>query len=210
MSWTKTKGAIVSGCALLAAGMLAIAFRHPTETMRIQGIPKDWSVLRGESDQWNWVDNAIIGHTITGDSILGSSRQYGDVTLSGMVSTTNREASLALRLQGPEDGYIAVFAPDGVPAAEGGHSKIVLIRRIAGEEREIGIFKRRKLSGPGQFEKLTFAAKGPQLEVCLDDIPVIKTNDTTFTSGFIGLRIYGDPKIPCDGVFSNLVVRYKP
>jgi hypothetical protein len=166
--------------------------------------------MGGGSDQWSWSNDTIYGHTTEGDSILASTKQYGDVTLSAMVSTTNREASLALRLQGPENGYIAAFGPDGTPAAKGDASKITLLRRISGEEREIAIFKRRKLSGPGQVEKFTFAAKGPRLEIRLNDVTVIKTNDTTFSSGFIGLRIYGDSSIPCDGTFSNLTVRGTP
>ena len=61
-------------------------------------------------------------------------------------------------------------------------------------------FNRRGLSQAGQFEKLTVIAKGKSIEVRLNDTAIIKTNDAAFASGFIGLRIYGDPKYPCDGV----------
>jgi RNA polymerase sigma factor (sigma-70 family) len=207
MAWTKAKTAMVAGaCVLLAAGTttLTVVANRP---VHIQGIPKDWSIMSGDSDQWSWSGNTINGHTTNGDSILASTKQYGDVTLSAMVSTTNREATLALRLQDADNGYLAVFAPDGTPAARGDTSKIVLIKRSAGEEKELAIFKRRKLSAPGQLEKFTFSAKGPRLEIRLNDVPILKANDTTFTSGFIGLRVYGWRDIPCDGVFSNLTVR---
>ena len=58
----------------------------------------------------------------------------------------------------------------------------------------------------GQLEKITVSAKGPWLEVFLNDVSILRTNDASFSSGFVGLRVYGDPTIPCDGVFSNLMV----
>jgi serine/threonine protein kinase len=193
-------------CLLLAAGITILLLRDTSRVIHIDGMPSDWSVLKGDREQWDWSDKAFHGHTTKGDSILASTSKYGDVTLTSMVSTTNREASLALRLQDADNGYIAAFGPDGTPAAMGDTAKITILRRIAGEEREIAIFARRGLSAPGRQEKLTFSAKGPRLEVCLNDVPIMSTNDTTFASGYIGLRIYGDPRVPCDGVFSNLTV----
>jgi len=154
---------IVSACLLLAAGIAVLLFYTQDETIRIQGIPRDWSGLSGDAAQWNWTGNTITGHSSTGDTILASTRQYGDVTLSAMVSSTNREASLAIRMQDADNGYVVIFGPDGTPTAawNGGH--IWLIRRKAGEERQLAVFNRRGLSAPGQLEKLTFSAKGPQL-----------------------------------------------
>lgn len=186
-------------------GGLAIV-HHKPET-RIRGIPPDWSVMKGDAGQWNWTNNVFTGHTTDGDSILASTKQYGDVSLSAMVSTTNREASFVLRFQDADNGYVAVFAPDGTPSARDDASKITLLKRWQGEEQELAIFKRRRLSAPGQQEKFTFTARGRRLEVRLNDLPVLATNDSTFAFGFIGLRVYGDPKYPCDGVFSNLTVR---
>jgi RNA polymerase sigma factor (sigma-70 family) len=207
MAWTKMKTAIVVGaCVLLTAGTATVIVCIADKPVHIQGIPKDWSVLSGSREQWNWDNNTINGHSTNGDSILASTRQYGDVTVSAVVSTTNREASLALRLQDADNGYLAVFVPDGTPAAKVDTSKITLLKRKAGEEQELAIFKRRKLSAPGQLEKFTLTARGSHLEVRLNDVPILKANDTTFTSGFIGLRVYGWGDIPCDGVFSNLTI----
>jgi len=209
MTWSKGKVAVVMGVAGLG-GLLMVVTEgcHESKSGKpvvIEGIPKDWSIMSRGTDQWDWTNNTFVGHTTNGDSILASLQKYGDVTISGMLSTTNREASLALRMQDEGNGYIAVFAPDGTPAAGGG-VRITLLRRKSGEERELVIFKRRKLSGPGQMEKITFTARGSRLEVFMNDVSVIRTNDSTFDSGFIGLRIYGDPNYPCDGVFSNLTV----
>jgi serine/threonine protein kinase len=208
MKGRNTKTAILAGALItLAAGIATLVFYTADDTIRIQGIPRDWSVLKGGTNQWNWTDNAITGHTTNGDSILASTREYGNVTVSAMVSTTNREAALVLRFKDADNGYLAVFVPDGTPAARDDTSKISLLRRTAGEEKELALFIRRGLSAPGQLEKLTFSARGSRLEVRLNEVTIMSTNDPTFRSGYIGLRVYGDPKYPCDGVFSNLTVR---
>jgi len=85
MAWTKAKMAVVTGaCVLVAAGTTTIIVCNTNKPIHIQGIPKDWSMLSGNSDQWNWSDNTIYGHTTNGDSILASTKQYGDVTVSAM------------------------------------------------------------------------------------------------------------------------------
>ena len=202
---------IISACVLLllVAGITAFIFYLSDGAVHLRGIPSDWSVLRGDTDQWSWNGSTITGHTTKGDSILASTEQYDDVTLSAMVSTTNREASFALRMQDPDNGYIVIFGPEGTAAASWNGSHIWLIKRVHGEERMLGGFNRRGLSEAGQFEKLTVIAKGKSLEVRLNDTAIIKTNDAAFASGFLGLRIYGDTKYPCDGVFSNLTVQAK-
>ena len=210
MAWSKAKTAVVAGAVvILAAGTATLTLRHPQPQppVHIEGIPRDWSSMSGRREQWNWVNNTIYGNSTNGDSILASTRQYGNVTFSAMVSTTNREATLALRMQDANNGYLAAFVPDGTPAARNDTAKITLLQRISGEERELAIFKRRGMSGPGQVEKFTFSAIGSHLEVRLNDLPVISTNDAAFASGFIGLRVYGDPKYPCDACFSNLTVQ---
>ena len=207
MKSTAAKAAIiVSACVLLVVGMAAILLYNPDETIRIQGIPRDWSVLKGDTDQWNWTDHAITGHTTTGDSILASTRQYGDVTISAIVNTTNRDADLVFRMQDADNGYVVCFAPDGTPWAAGNGSHIQLRKRISGDESDVATFTRRGLP---QTAKLTVVAKGPHIEVRWNDITVLKTNDSTFASGFIGVRVYGDPGLPSDGTFSNLTVRAK-
>jgi hypothetical protein len=123
------------------------------------------------------------------------------------VSTTNREASLALRLHDAGNGYIAVFVPDGTPGASGVGPRIILLKRESGQEQELALFKKPGLSAPGKLEELAFTAKGPKLEVCLNGATVLRATDATFSSGFIGLRVYGDASLPCDGTFSNLTVR---
>ncbi|MFZ0826585.1 MAG: DUF6263 family protein [Verrucomicrobiia bacterium] len=197
---------VVSACVLLVAGIAAIFFFNATETVHFDGIPDDWSVLTGNPGQWKWTHNAFYGHSSTGDSILASSRRYSDVTVSAMVSSTNREASLALRFQDSDSGYLAIFGPDGTPTAAWNGSHIVLAKRTSGQEQELAIFKLRGRSAPGQMEKFTFSAKGSRLEIRMNDVIVLSADDTNYESGYIGLRVYGEPQYPSDGVFSNLTV----
>ena len=202
MAWTKMKTAVVVGaCVLLTAGTTTtvIICNQPRP---VQGIPQDWSVLSGTSDQWNWSNGAIKGSSVTGDAILSSSRKYGDITLSAIASTAKRGADFAIRMQDADNGYIAVFTPDGTPWAAENGSCIKLEKRVSGNTTELGIFKRRGLA---QSAKLAVTAKGSQIEVRLNDVIVLKARDTTFASGYIGLRVYGDPTKPADSTFSNLM-----
>src|SRR6516162_9637571 len=87
---------VISVCVVLAAGIATVYYWTADETVRIQG---QWSALNSGEDQWNWVNGKIVAHSTNGESILASSREYRNVTLSAIVGTTNREASLAVRMQ---------------------------------------------------------------------------------------------------------------
>lgn len=206
MAWTKAKVAImVSACVLIAAGTTTIAIYNMPKP--IEGIPKDWSVLRGYRMQWDWANGAINGHSFNGDCILASLKKYRDVTLSSVVCTTNRDACLAIRMQDADNGYFVLFVPDGTPWAADNGSEVALVKRAFGEEIELASFKRRGLAVPGQSAKITVRAIGPQIEVSMNDVTILKAKDATFDSGFIGLRVYGDTIKPCDATFSKLTIR---
>ena len=203
MAWTKAKTAVVVGaCVLLAAGTTSVAIYHSDQP--IVGIPKDWSVLRGDAAQWTWTNDAINGHSTTADSILCSNGKYRDVTLSTIAGTTNRDACLALRLQDADNGYFVLYVPDNTPWAAENGCYIAVIKRLAGEETEIGTFKRHGLA---ESAKITASAKGSNIQVRLNDVSVINVRDTAFSSGFIGLRVYGDTIKPCDATFAKLTIR---
>ena len=53
----------------------------------------------------------------------------------------------------------------------------------------------------GQSAKIAVAARGPLIEVRLNDVRVLRVMDSTFTTGLIGLRIFGDTDYPCDATF---------
>jgi hypothetical protein len=68
----------------------------------------------------------------------------------------------------------------------------------------IAYYHGRVFSSIGQSAKIGVTARGPWIEVQLNDVTILRAKDTTFDSGFIGLRIFGDPSSPCDATYSNL------
>jgi hypothetical protein len=171
----------------------------------ITGIPKAWSVLDGDSEQWNWANGKINGHSANGDSVLASGREYGDVTVSATAGSTNREASLAIRLQDADNGYIIVFAPADTLRDDAGH--MALVRRTGGQETTLATYNGHVFSSMGQTAKITVTARGSVIEVRLNDVRIMRVMDTTFARGLVGLRIYGDADNPCDATFSNVTIR---
>jgi RNA polymerase sigma factor (sigma-70 family) len=204
MAWTKAKTAIVVGMSVLLTAGTTTTIIICNQEKPVQGIPSDWSVINGSPDQWSWSDGVIHGHSIGGDSLLVSRKEYRDVTLSAIVGTTNREASLAVRMQDADNGYIVLFTPDGFANWPG---RIAVYRRVAGnndDQTVIASYRGRVLSSLGQSAKIGVSAQGPWIEVRLNDVTVLRVKDATFTSGYIGLRIFGDPGSPCDATYSNL------
>lgn len=198
MAWTKTKTAIAIGaCVLLVAEVATITFYKLNRP--IQGIPKDWSVLSGNADQWSWTNGNICGHSATGDCILASGREYHDVSFSATVSTPNREASLAVRLQDARNGYFIVFVPfssdDGL---------INLVKRQGGDETVLASYHGRLMSSMDRTAKIAITARGPLLEVRLSGTRVLRVIDSTFPSGLIGFRIFGEGNWPCDATYSKV------
>jgi len=204
MAWTKAKTAIVAGVVvLLAAGTTTVIILN--QERPLQGIPKDWTVLRGDSDAWTWANGKIYAHSTTGDCILASGKEYRDITLSAIASTTNREASLVIRMQDADNGYIVVFVPNGTLFPwDNGIGKIRLLRRTSESEVVLASYQGRIFSSIGQSAKITAIAKGSVIEVRLNDTRVLRVMDSTFATGLIGFRIFGDADYPCNATFSNV------
>jgi RNA polymerase sigma factor (sigma-70 family) len=201
MAWAKAKTAIVAGACVLAAGTTTVTLY--SLAWPIQGIPVNWSVISGNSEQWHWENGKIIAHSTTGDSVLASGREYRDFTLSAIASTTNREASLALRMQDANNGYRIVFIPEGTPV-NGGIGQISLVKTMAGNEVALAAYHGRMFSTLGQSAKIAVTARGSLMEVRLNNVRVLRAVDATYAAGLIGLRIYGDPVNPCDATFANV------
>jgi hypothetical protein len=200
MAWAKIKMAVAIGAGVLAAGTTAVTLC--TLERPHQGFPAGWSVITGDSQGWSWANGKIIAHSTTFDSILASSKAYGDVTLSAIASSTNREASLAIRLQDADNGYLVIFAPTGTPRDDAG--RIRLVKKTDGYEDTLASYQRQVFPPMGQPAKIAVTARGSVMEVGLNDVRVLRVMDTTFATGFIGLRIIGDPEYPCDATFSNV------
>ena len=204
MAWsTKAKTAVIVGACVLLTTTTAIVVYNQEKPL--QNIPKGWSVLNGNSDDWVWANGKINGHSIAGDSVLASGKEYRDVTLSATVATTNREASLAIRMRDANNGYIVVFSPQGTPREDTGDAgQMVLLKRMSGNESVLASYHGRIFSSIGYSAKITVIAKGATMEVLLNGTRVLRVMDTTFASGLIGLRIYGSSDYPCDATYSKV------
>ena len=201
MAWSKTKTAVVAGaCLLLAAGTAAILIYNMGKPMRT--IQSEWSAISGDSGQWVFADGQIEALTITGDSILASSEKYGDVTFSATAKTTNREASLAFRMQDAANGYILNFTPVGSPGEPNGFVRIR--KRIGNDETTLAVYQGPRLAATGKSAKIKVVAKGSSIQVFLNGANVLRVHDTTFTTGSIGFRVYGWADFPCDATFSHV------
>jgi uncharacterized protein YpuA (DUF1002 family) len=196
MAWTKVKTAMIIGAGVLVAGTAIHTLCNLAWIMR--SIPADWSAISGDREQWKWANGKIIAHSTTGDSILASGRDYDDFTLSSIVKVTHREASLAIRMQDANNGYLVVFTPWNAAG------RISLVKRTDGNEVTLDAYRGRVPGSPGSSAKITVTARGPVLEVRLNNVKVLKVEDTTYTAGLIGLRIFGEPKFPCDATFASV------
>jgi fructan beta-fructosidase len=202
MAWTKSKTAVVAGaCVLLAAGTAFIASHHEGKSMR--SIRSEWTVISGDSGAWSFERGEIKAHSTTGDSILASSNKYGDVTFSAVAGSPDLAASLAIRLQDANNGYLIVFAPANTRVNPNGY--ILLAKRTSGNQSAIAIYKKQKVLTVGHSAKIKVVARGSAIEVFLNGTKVMQAEDTTFATGYIGLRICGySSSYPCDATFSHV------
>jgi hypothetical protein len=200
---TIRKVAIFGLCMLLAAGSAAIAFYY-LENTTTKTISAEWSVLDGKGDQWNLAGGKIHAHGTEGESILASDKQYGDVTYSATLGTANREATLGIRLQDAGNGYLIVFAPAHTPCPWNPNGFVAIIKKVAGNETTLATYRRHALHTTGQAAKIKIIAHGPNIQVLLNGTKILEASDSTYATGRIGLRIYGDPTYPCDATFSHV------
>ncbi len=205
MAWTKAKTAIVtSAFVLLAAGTTTVTIYNMGKPMR--SIQSEWSAVSGDNGQWSWAGGKIEGHSVTGDSVFASSKKYGDVTLSAVVTTPNREATLDIRLQDATNGYSVVFSPGHTPGNDG-PGFVRLNKMINANETRLATYQGPRMVAAGKSAKLKVVAKGSLIEVYLNGANILRAHDTTFTSGYIGFRIYGWADAPCDATFSDVNFR---
>jgi len=196
------KVVFVGAGVLLAAGIAALVFYVVGNSTRT--VWKEWSLLEGNEDQWSLSGGKIHAHSVEGENILASEKEYGDVTCSATVSTTNREASLAIRLRDAGNGYLIIFAPPRTPCPWNRTGFVAVIKKVSGTETTLVSYNKRTLLAVGQTAKLKVIARGPSIEVHLNGTKILHVNDSTFATGHIGLRIFGDPNYPCDATFSRV------
>ncbi|MFN7138358.1 MAG: family 16 glycoside hydrolase [Limisphaerales bacterium] len=204
MAWNKLKiGLLVTCIALVVAGVLLspIFFVRP-----VKGIPKGWSVISGNPDQWTWSEGKIKGETQDGESILASGKEYRDVSISAVALSTNREASFVIRAKDAQHGYLVAFVPSNTSWLQD-TGWIELVRREPNKDVTLASYRGRGMAGSGHSAKIDITANGPWIEVRLNGVTVIRTKDMTYSKGFIGLRIFGRGNHPCNASYSHLNFR---
>lgn len=195
------KVAFIGAGALLVAGIAVAVLYFARNSTR--AVWKEWSVLDGRDDQWSFSGGKIHAYSTEGDAVLASQTEYGDVTFSATVSTTNRESSLAIRLQDAGNGYLIIFAPVRTPCPWNRSGFVAIIKKVSGNETTLASYNRR-MSAFGQTAKLKVVAHGPSIQVQVNGTRVLRVNDSTFASGRIGLRLFGDSTYPCDATYSRV------
>ena len=196
------KAALISASILLTAGITMVIFYFAWNSTR--AVWKEWSVLDGNDGQWSFASGKIHAHSTDGESILASEKEFGDVTYSATVSTTNREATLAIRMQDAGNGYLILFAPARTPVPWNRSGFVAVVKKVSGTETTLVAYNNRKLSAIGQTAKIKVIARGSSIEVQLNGAKILHASDSTFATGHIGLRIFGDSNYPCDATFSKV------
>jgi DNA-directed RNA polymerase subunit RPC12/RpoP len=196
------KTALVGLGTLLAVGIAAVVIYYTGNSTR--AIWTEWSALDGNENQWSLANGKIHAHSVDGESILASEKEFGDVIYSATVSTTNREATLAIRMQDAGNGYLILFAPARTPVPWNRSGFVAVVKKVSGTETTLVAYNNRKLSAIGQTAKIKVIARGSSIEVQLNGAKILHASDSTFATGHIGLRIFGDSSYPCDATFSKM------
>jgi hypothetical protein len=167
---------------------------------------QSWSVIGSGQADWQRTETMVTGSTSSGDSLLVSDKVYSDVTLSATASSANREASFAVRMQDAANGYLIVFVPDGI-TWNNGVGGIWFAKRTAGAESRLGYYHGKVFPSLGQNANLSVVATGSSFKIRLNGNEVLSVTDSTYTSGRVGLRIYGDSSLSCSATFTGVQVR---
>ncbi len=163
--------------------------------------------MDGDANNWSFDGDKIHAHSAEGDALFASEKQYQDVTISATVNTPNREASFGdWHAENARNGYLIAFAPVDTPCYWNKTGFVSVIRLVSGNATTLAIYNKEKLSAIGQTAKLKVIARGPSIEVQINGEKILHVSDSTFSSGRIALRIYGEPNFPCDTTYSAVTI----
>jgi RNA polymerase sigma factor (sigma-70 family) len=211
MAWTKIRTAMVVGACALVATTATFTLSNLMDRS-IRERPPDWLVLAGDPNVWHWAKGKIDTHNQFGDSLLLSSKEYGDFTLSVVASASTREASLAIRMTDADHGYLVVFCPAGTPWTKDNAVQFSLVKRVpapggGSTEELLATFRGRKtLAAVGPKARIEVTAHGPSIKVRLNGALALEATDDTYLTGRIGLRTFGDPTVPSDATYTKLTI----
>ena len=172
-------------------------------------LPIDWQVAG--KGLWTCANNVVKAYSIDGNGFLLSKAVYRDAYFEATVSTKDREASLAIRMQDEDNGYIVVLVPGNTLWAKkvssgSGYSDFRI--RKNGQESSLTKYNYNiSIPNAGELITLSVLASGSSFQVYINGKLAIQAYDETFKEGRIGLRIFGGSDIPCNSTFTNLIVK---
>lgn len=186
---TLRKSTLIGLCVLLTAGVVAFIIYARGDFTRT--IWTEWSVLDGGGEQWSLANGKIHGHSVDGEAILASEEKYRELTYSATISTTNREASLAIRMQDAGNGYLILFAPARTPCPWNRTGFIAVIKKVAGGETTLASYNKRNMFSIGHAAQIKVMARGPIIEVQVNGTKILHVSDSTFATGRIACACLG-------------------
>jgi hypothetical protein len=131
---------------------------------------------------------------------------FADVEIEADASTTNREASLAVRVRDVRNFYLFIFIPDGVPVMQGRSGGLWLYKAVDGEGSFLGNTRLPGFVQAGDTVRMSLTAQGSTLIAKMNGREVLRADDVTHPGGRVGLRIFGAQDSPCDSTFANVRV----
>ena len=161
----------------------------------------DWTAIGGH---WSGPEGGVVrGEIEQSDGLYLYRETYRDFTVAAEVQAEDREASLALRMQDERNGYLVIVVPEG---ARGANPGIYLAKRQHGEHSFLAS-SQQQLPTIGEWAGISVRAIGARIEVSVNGTRVIDVSDTSatsFTSGKLGFRIYGDASGGCHANFRDI------
>ena len=155
-----------------------------------QFLNEKWQILSGK---WENSGSYLKGWTDEGDAILVyGNEEFKNFSCSVKVKPVTREGSLIFRVRDTKNCYLLIFVPEG---ANEGYSGIALGKRINGRETYFaGTRTKFKID---QWVNVKTIFVGEEIKVFLNDELILASQDNTYKSGKVGLRIYGRRSKPC-------------
>ncbi|MCC6179287.1 MAG: serine/threonine protein kinase [Chloroflexi bacterium] len=168
---------------------------------------QSWAKIGSPSATWSVSPgNIATARATDGGAMLVSQASFTDVEILGELSTPNREASLAVRVQDAENAYLGVFVPEGAPQLKGRNGGVGLFKLTNGSMSPLALSRLPAMVQVRDTVRLRLAAHGQTLTLFLNSREVARVSDATFAEGKVGLRVFADAEGPCDATFANIRV----
>jgi len=167
-----------------------------------------WSRAAGQVSKLNASGEPVRLRSKNGDVTALVAGGVTDFTLTFEVNVAEREGSAFFRLSSDSaevygrpthglSGYGVIFCPF---SDQGANPGLYLVKRVNGVEQTLASTQTGFPRTDGK-SRLTISARGGELAVYEEGSRVLRAEDTSYGTGDIVFRIYGDPELPADAQF---------